>query len=75
MNGLPSVCFGVLIFMPRGLGLTKEDINKRISHRGISLTGDYLGTLRTTTFRCNLGHEWLPIEYKQFLLDIISDWY
>lgn len=59
MNGLPSVCFGVLIFMPRGLGLTKEDINKRISHRGISLTGDYLGTLRTTTFRCNLGHEWL----------------
>jgi hypothetical protein len=37
---------------------TREIINEKISNRGISLLGDYLGIRTYSTFKCLAGHTW-----------------
>ena len=38
--------------------LTKEIVNERIAHRGIAMTGDYIGARTKTEFACSEGHGW-----------------
>jgi len=38
--------------------LTKEEINKRINHRGIWLVGKYINSRTKTEFMCEYGHRW-----------------
>lgn len=39
--------------------ITKDDINNRLLHRGIVLTGEYEKTHSKTSFRCSNEHSWL----------------
>jgi Zn finger protein HypA/HybF involved in hydrogenase expression len=41
--------------------LSKDIVNKRLSGKGITLIGDYLGALTKTEFQCNCGHIWSAI--------------
>ena len=38
--------------------LTKEIVNERITHRGITMTGDYVNVMTKTGFACSEGHKW-----------------
>ena len=39
--------------------LTKEIINERISHRGITLVGNYINNETKSEFRCENNHNWM----------------
>lgn len=39
--------------------LTKEDMNKRLSGRGVALIGEYKSCHARTLFECENGHSWL----------------
>jgi len=41
-----------------GNKLTKEDVNNRISSRGIVLLGEYINSDTKTLFQCSEGHTW-----------------
>jgi hypothetical protein len=38
--------------------LSKEIVNERIAHRGLSLIGKYTNTVSTSIFQCSEGHSW-----------------
>lgn len=38
--------------------LTKKEVNARISKRGITLLGEYMGAHVSTLFKCSEGHTW-----------------
>ena len=39
--------------------LSKEIVNERIADRGISLVGEYTGSLIKALFQCSQGHQWM----------------
>jgi hypothetical protein len=39
--------------------ISDEDINDRIVHRGIRMTGPYIDTVTKTEFECQCGYKWL----------------
>jgi hypothetical protein len=38
--------------------LSKDEVNNRVSHRGLELVGEYLGTHIKTLFKCDKDHIW-----------------
>jgi len=38
--------------------LTKEDVNNRLSSRGLVMLGEYVNSQTKTQFKCNDGHTW-----------------